>query len=83
MVVTNQNCIHEEIMNRLNLRNACYHAVQNLQLKLLVIQFSSSSLNVFDDGAVLLGSVVCTRSIALMFFLNHNISRDGSSLVLR
>jgi hypothetical protein len=25
-----QNCIHEEIRSRLNLRNACYHAVQNL-----------------------------------------------------
>jgi hypothetical protein len=38
-----------------------------------------SSLNVFDDGAVLLGSVIWTLSIAL--FLNH-VSRDGSSLVL-
>jgi hypothetical protein len=27
---TNQNCIHEEIKNRLNLGNACYHVVQNL-----------------------------------------------------
>jgi hypothetical protein len=27
-----------------------------------------SSLNVFDDGAVLLGSVFCTLFIALMFF---------------
>jgi hypothetical protein len=25
-----QNCIHEEIRSRLNLGNACYHAVQNL-----------------------------------------------------
>jgi hypothetical protein len=26
----NQNCIHEEIRSRLNSRNACFHAVQNL-----------------------------------------------------
>jgi hypothetical protein len=25
-----QNCIHEEIKNRLNLGNACYHSVQSL-----------------------------------------------------
>jgi hypothetical protein len=25
-----RNCIHEEIRSRLNLGNACYHAVQNL-----------------------------------------------------
>jgi hypothetical protein len=30
MMVTNQNCIHDEINSRLNLDNACYHAVQNL-----------------------------------------------------
>jgi hypothetical protein len=29
-VVTNQNCIHEEIKSRLNLGKACYHAVQYL-----------------------------------------------------
>jgi hypothetical protein len=28
--LTDQNYIHEEITSRLNLRNACYHAVQNL-----------------------------------------------------
>jgi hypothetical protein len=28
--LTDQNCIHEEIRNRLNSGNACYHAVQNL-----------------------------------------------------
>jgi hypothetical protein len=27
--VSNQNCIHEEIKNSLNLRSACYHSVQN------------------------------------------------------
>jgi hypothetical protein len=41
-----------------------------------------SSLNAFDDGAVLLGSVIWTSSIVLMFFY-HNVSRDGSSLVIR
>ena len=28
--LTNQNSIQEEIKNRLNLGNACYHSVQNL-----------------------------------------------------
>jgi hypothetical protein len=28
--LTDQNCIHEEIRNRQNSGNACYHAVQNL-----------------------------------------------------
>jgi hypothetical protein len=28
--VGNQNCIHYNTKSRLNLRNACYHAVQNL-----------------------------------------------------
>jgi hypothetical protein len=35
-----QNCIHEEIRSRLNLGNACYHAVQNL------LSFSLLSRNV-------------------------------------
>jgi hypothetical protein len=30
MMVTNKNCTHMEIKIRLNLRNACYHSVQNL-----------------------------------------------------
>jgi hypothetical protein len=30
VTLTNQNCIHEEIKSRLNLGNACCHAVQNL-----------------------------------------------------
>jgi hypothetical protein len=29
-MLTNQNCIHEEIQSRLHSENACYHAVQNL-----------------------------------------------------
>jgi hypothetical protein len=29
-IVTNQNCIQEEIKRRLNSSNACYHLVQNL-----------------------------------------------------
>jgi hypothetical protein len=28
--LTDQNCIHDEIMSRLNSVNACYHVVQNL-----------------------------------------------------
>jgi L-lysine 2,3-aminomutase len=30
MTVANQNLIHEESKNRLNLDNACHHSVQNL-----------------------------------------------------
>jgi hypothetical protein len=30
ITLTDQNCVHEEIKNRLNLRNACYHSVQSL-----------------------------------------------------
>jgi hypothetical protein len=30
ITVTNQNCIHEEIKRRLNMRNASYHAVHNI-----------------------------------------------------
>jgi len=30
MIVTYQNCIHEEIKCKLNSGNACYHSVQNL-----------------------------------------------------
>jgi hypothetical protein len=29
-ILTDQNCIHEEIRSSLNMGNACYHAVQNL-----------------------------------------------------
>jgi hypothetical protein len=29
-VLSDQNCIHEEIKSRLNSRNACYHSVQSL-----------------------------------------------------
>jgi hypothetical protein len=29
MTLTNQNCICKEVKNRLNLENACYHAVQS------------------------------------------------------
>jgi hypothetical protein len=28
--LTDQNCIHEEVKSRLNLRKACYHSVQSL-----------------------------------------------------
>jgi hypothetical protein len=40
------------------------------------------SRNVFEDGVVLLRSILWTLYIVLMF-CNHNISRDGSSLVIR
>jgi hypothetical protein len=28
MIITNQNCIHEEIKRRINSENACYHSFQ-------------------------------------------------------
>jgi hypothetical protein len=37
IILTDQNCIHEEIRIRLNSGNACYHAVQNLSSRLLSI----------------------------------------------
>jgi hypothetical protein len=40
-----------------------------------------SCLNVFDDGAVLLRSIIWTLSVVLLF-CNYNVSRDGSSLVI-
>jgi hypothetical protein len=48
----------------------------------MCIVFQYSSLNVFDDGAVLLFFKFWTISIVSLF-LNHYVSRDGSSLVLR
>jgi hypothetical protein len=42
----------------------------------------NSSLNIFDDGAVLLRSILWTLSIVCMF-CNHNVSRDGPSFVTR
>jgi hypothetical protein len=44
--------------------------------------YGDSSLNVFDDGAVLRRSILWTLSIVSMF-CNHNVSRDGYSLVIR
>jgi hypothetical protein len=35
-----------------------------------------SSLRIFNDGAVLLRTVIWTLSIVLIFF-NHDVSRDG------
>jgi hypothetical protein len=34
--LTDQNCINEEIKNRLNLGSACYHSVQSLSSSRLV-----------------------------------------------
>jgi hypothetical protein len=36
--LTDQNCIHEEIRNRLYSGNACYHAVQNLCLPVYCLE---------------------------------------------
>jgi hypothetical protein len=47
-----------------------------------IIFVENSSLNVFDDGAVVLLFKFWTFS-TVSLFLNHNVSRDGSSLVLR
>jgi hypothetical protein len=34
--LTDQNCMHEEIMSRLNSGNACYHSVQSLSFSRLL-----------------------------------------------
>jgi len=39
--VTNQNCILEEIMSRLNLQNICDHLVQNLCLSISSLKWSN------------------------------------------
>jgi hypothetical protein len=38
MALTNQNNIHDQIKNRLNSGNACYHSVQNLLSSCLQIK---------------------------------------------
>jgi len=37
--VTKQNCIHEEVKNRLNSGNACYHSVHSLLTVIWIIVF--------------------------------------------
>jgi hypothetical protein len=38
MIVTDQDCIHEEIKSILNMGNACYHAVQYLLSSYLLLK---------------------------------------------
>jgi hypothetical protein len=38
--LTNQYCIHTESKSRLNLRNTCYYAVQNLLISHVLSQYS-------------------------------------------
>jgi hypothetical protein len=38
IIVTNENCINEGIMMRLNFGNACYHSVQNLLYSCLILK---------------------------------------------
>jgi hypothetical protein len=52
--LTDQNCIHEEIRSRLNLGNACYHAVQNLSSSRLL----SRNVNIEIDKIIILPVVL-------------------------
>jgi hypothetical protein len=45
--VMNQNMIQEEIKRKLNLGNACFHSVQNLQSSLLL--FKNKNCNMKDS----------------------------------
>jgi hypothetical protein len=40
MTLTDQNCIFQEIKSRLNLGNACYHAVQNILSSRLLLEYA-------------------------------------------
>lgn len=40
MAVTNQNYVHDEIKKKLNMKNACYHPVQNI-LESYLIMYNS------------------------------------------
>jgi hypothetical protein len=57
-MLTNKNCIHEDINSRLNWRNACHHATQNLLPSPLVphcvkIKIYKSIILLFLGGGVL------------------------------
>jgi hypothetical protein len=54
MTVTNQNFIREEIKSKLNSRNACYHAVQNL----LTYRRLSKNVNVKIHKSIILRVVL-------------------------
>jgi hypothetical protein len=50
MTVTNQNCIHEEIKSRLNVRNDCYYSVHNL----LSFHFLSKNISIKTHDTIIL-----------------------------
>jgi hypothetical protein len=52
--LTDQNCIHEEIKNRLNSGNACYHSVQSL----LSSRLLSRNVKVKIDKTIILPVVL-------------------------
>ena len=55
ITLTNQNSIQEEIKNRLNSRNACYHSVQNLLFSSLL----SKNIKIKIYRTVILSFVFC------------------------
>jgi hypothetical protein len=64
-IVTNQNCIQEEIKSRLNLGNACYHSVQSgswQELRFVRCQYFEHSHEVH-----------CTDNSVSMFCSTYNI----------
>jgi hypothetical protein len=56
----------------------CLHHQGSSPSETSVNFYQTHLLNVFDDGVVLLRSIIWTLFIVLMF-CNHNVSRDGSS----
>jgi hypothetical protein len=61
--IKKQNCIHKEIMSRLNMGNACYHSVQNI----LPFHLLSKNIKIIIYKTIILPVVLygCEMSLAL------------------
>jgi hypothetical protein len=57
--VTYQNCSHEEIKSRLNLRNTCYHCIQNL----LFFHLLSKNVKIEIYRTIILPFVLCAFKV--------------------
>jgi hypothetical protein len=64
MVVTNQNCIHEEIKSRLNSGNACHHADWNLLSSCLLSHDITIKINkTLNLSTLLYGCETCSGTL--------------------
>jgi hypothetical protein len=81
--LTYQNCMHEEIMSRLNSGNACYHSVQSLFSSFLL----SSNVMVKINRTIIVRFQVLTAA-SMMFravfwgVLPGKVIDDGGSTYL-